>query len=276
MATLPQKQKSAQEIFPQSRDLSYIIKHIPIEEVWANLAEENPGLGLEPIRNHATRCPWHHDQVPSFNFGKNNKSKCHVCDVGLPYYSNLDLVKKVLQCDVPKALRWFEAHWDIPFARAGRPPGSHGAPKPYRTGLFGGALESIVRSGLFGELSGPAARLLPVLVAVQDERGQCDWSYLSLMDATGIRSPNAVRKGLTELIHLHAITERRVARLDGPGHRNLYRVTLDDPRLLTRIELAHGAHKYANDLARINRKLRSHSKRTRTQEQGKAETCTQY
>jgi len=275
MATLAQNENQPQEFFPQSLDLTYIIKHIPIATVWNELSEEIPSLGMEPIRGHATRCPWHHDQSPSFHFAKNNKCKCHVCHVGLPYFSNLDLVKKVLQCDVPQALRWFQAHWDIPLASAGRPAGSRGSPKPYRVG-FGGPLESLIRSGLFGELSEPTARLLPVLVAVQDERGQCNWSYEALMAASGIRTPKNIRKGLNELLQMHAITERRITRLDGPGHRNLYRLTLDDPRLLARIELASGAHKYANDQARLNRKLRSHAKRSSAQDQTKAKTYTQY
>jgi hypothetical protein len=170
-------------------DLTFITQNIHIEDVWGQLADEQ---GLEPVKNHMTRCfrPEAHqngDRTPSFHFSKNNKAKCRGCDVNGPYYSNIDLVQKVLKCDLREAIRWFCLHWEIPKTQPGRPVRSYKATRPYRIG-YGGPLEPIVRGGLYGEMSFAAGKLLTVLATVQDEHNKCDWSYPSLQRAAGIAS----------------------------------------------------------------------------------------
>jgi hypothetical protein len=242
-------------------DLAYIRQNIPIEEVWSYLADE---CGLEPVNNHMARCfrPEAHqngDRTPSLHFSKNNKCKCQSCDSG-PYYSNLDLVQKVWRCDLREAIRWFSCHWEIPTTRPGRPAGTH---KPvmtsYRVGR-GGPLEAIVRSGLFGEMSFAAGKLLTVLAAVQDEHNECDWSYPSLQRAAGIASSDTLHTAIEDLRGLHILTVGRAVR---PGERNahnVYRLTLDHPELAGLISSTYRANQYANS---EERRLRTEARKNR-------------
>ncbi len=241
-------------------DLTFIRQNIHIEDVWGELVDEQ---GLEPVKNHMTRCfrPEAHqngDRTPSFHFSKNNKCACRVCDSR--YFSGLDLVQKVLKCTLPEAIRWFCLHWEIPKTQPGRPVGSYKATRPYRIG-YGGPLEPIVRSGLFGEMSFAAGKLLTVLATVQDEHNKCDWSYPSLQRAAGIASSDTLHTAIEDLHRLHILTIGKEVR---PGERNahnVYRLTLDHPGLAELISSTYRANQYANS---EERRLRAELRRNRS------------
>jgi hypothetical protein len=267
MASVAQTQKSPQEIFTHSLDLNYIRKFIPIHDVWMALADEDPGLGMADIRGDHVSC-WrrdqhqHGDRTPSLHFNKHNRFKCHVCDSR--YGSTLDLIQKVRGCDFVMALRWTELHWEVPLAGPGRPAGSHAPLRPYRVG-YGSILQPIILSGLYSELSVPARILLSVVAdAPKDDRKEVNWSYITLATVSGL-SRAAVHKAVLELKENRIISIRQFIRPGTNKLCNAYKITLDDPDLLKRIELARGAHQFANDQARalaaIARKFRSHHKK---------------
>jgi len=241
-------------------DLTYIRRNISIEDVWNCLADE---CGLEPVNNHMTRCfrPENHqngDRTPSFHFSKNNKCKCQACDSSGPYYSNLDLVQKVWHCDLPWAINWFCCHWEIPRTRPGRPAGTHKpVMMPYRVG-HGGPLEAIVRSGLFGEMSFAAGKLLTVLTTVRNEHDECDWSYPSLQRAAGIASSDTLHTAIEDLRRWHILAVGKSVRPGEKNAHNVYRLTLDHPELAKLIDSTHRANQYANaEERRLRAELRN-------------------
>lgn len=199
-------------------DLDYIRQYVPIEEV----AEF---FGFD-VHNHTMRCfrpekHQHGDRTPSFQFYKNNRAQCFCCDAHA--YSNIDFAKLVLGCETWPAIQWISQRFpNLPRARIGRPHGTRRREQHVHVGIYGGQLEDAVRSGLYGKLSWPARALLPVLIAVQNENGQVKFAYNTLLRLTGIGSAASLKKGLTELVDLHAITVRKVPRSDAPGTRNVY------------------------------------------------------
>jgi hypothetical protein len=218
-------------------DLDYIRAKVPIEEI-AQL------LGFE-VHNHMMQCfrpeqHQHGDRTPSFTFYKDNRCQCHCCD---PYaYSNLDFVMKVHGDAKPwPAIQWILEHFpDVPRTKAGRPRGSRD--RHVRVGCYGGALESVVRSGLYGRLPWPTRSLLSVLVEVKDQHGQIEFAYESLMRLAGIHSSATLRKAAKELQDLHAIRIGSRQRYDGQGQRNIYTLTLDDPEFLAYIDATAQEH----------------------------------
>ena len=88
---------------------------------------------------------------------------------------------------------------------------------------------------------------------------------------SGIRSRASIPAAVAQLQSFDIIGP--VRKFIKPGEkkvRNAYKLTLDDPDLLARIELAYGAHRFANEQARnfadANRKLRSHSRKETTKQ----------
>jgi hypothetical protein len=241
-------------------DLAYIRKLVPIEEC----AEV---LGFD-VSNHTMRCfrPENHqhgDRTPSFQFYKNNRAQCFCCDAHA--YSNVDFIKLVLGYDTWTAVRWISARFDVPKAHVGRPRGSRSREKHVQVGVYGGPLESIIRSGLYARMSFPARVLLPVLVAVQND-GEIDFSYQALLRVTGIGSTASVKSALDELADVHAISILKRRRVGEQNARNVYKLTLNNPDLLARIDdtaRVHWAEVEQERQARAeSRRLRSHARKT--------------
>lgn len=210
-------------------DIDFIKNRVPV----AAVAGE---LGLEVIGNMA-RC-WrldnhqHGDRTPSLALDrKRNRARCFVCDPRS--YSVIDLVMKVNQCDTGTAIRWIAARFPVP----SRPKGWHlPSADPFRqmsrVGLGGTALEPIVRSGLWAELTPSERAVLPVFCTFSDgSAGGLSMSYAAIRRYSGIRSDSTVAAVIGHFIQLHMLDVYPSRNSDGLRNCNRYELTLDDPDL---------------------------------------------
>jgi len=118
----------------------------------------------------------------------------------------IDLVMEFHGFAAADAALWISARFDVPMIRVGwhlmEPDRLH-RPVGYESGM-----ELLVRSGLFGTLSGPARSIAPVLVAMSEkatataQEQAIQMSYQAMMRYSGIASPNAIRKALGELAEI--------------------------------------------------------------------------
>jgi hypothetical protein len=136
----------------------------------------------------------------------NNTVKCFGC--GSKPMGPIDFVMDVLDLAAADAALWIGERFDVPVIPAGkrltdvdRWRGQVG----YERGL-----ELLIRSGLFGTLSESARSIAPVLLAmsenVTDQAPSIRMSYAGISRYSGIRSPNAIRKALTELGEIGFLT----------------------------------------------------------------------
>lgn len=247
---------------PERPDLGWIRAKVPIEEV----ARE---LGLEVTR-HRARCwrPEDHrnwDANPSLRFFvRKNRVRCFVCDMK-GGHSNIDLVMGVLGCDFSSAVHWICERFPVPETRPGRPLGSRSAQQPqYRVGVSGSDLETLVRSGLWAQLSSSEVRILPVLYHFRDpDTGLTTMSYRAIMRYAGVGSDGSVSKALSHLQRIHAIQKSRGPRFGITRDCSTYRVTLGDEKLL---QLSNETYKKTREEGAAERAFRSESRVAREKE----------
>src|SRR5437764_12089174 len=147
-------------------DISWIKKHVRILAVAR-------ALGLR-IRRGKAQC-WrvenhrHGDVDPSLSFHeKRNRCRCFVCDMK-GGHSNVDLVMRVLDCELGPAVEWIAERFPVPSVKVGRPVGNALIePAPYRVGVHGSEWEVIVRSGTWGAMSAAESRILLALDNFKD------------------------------------------------------------------------------------------------------------
>lgn len=91
-------------------------------------------------------------------------------------------------------------------------------------------LTLLVRCGLWADLSGPEARILPALVTFQSRESDIsEVSYRGLMRYSGVGSPASVSKALKRFEQMKIL---KVLRSEGTGVKrgvNRYLLTSDDP-----------------------------------------------
>ncbi len=216
---------------PERPNFAWIKQKIPIQDV----ARE---LGLRVVHNRAqcwrTEDHANGDADPSLRFySRKNRVRCFVCDLR-GGHSNIDLVMGILGCDFPAAVSWICEQFPVPGTKPGRPIGARSASQPqYRVGASGLEIETLIRSGLFGQLAPPEGRILLVLYFFRDlETGLTRMSYRALMRYAGVGSPKSVSLALSHLQKIHALQKNRSPRFGVTRDCSSYRVTLDDEKLL--------------------------------------------
>ena len=178
--------------------MRYINGQIPIAKVACAL-----DLRLDGARKIHCWHPDRHkngDRTASVGIrGANNTVKCFGC--GSKPMGPIDFVMDVLDMAAADAALWIAERFDVPVIPAGkrltdvdRWRGQVG----YECGL-----ELLIRSGLFGTLSEAARSIAPILLAMSekatDQALSIRMSYAGISRYSGIRSPNAIRRALTEL-----------------------------------------------------------------------------
>ncbi len=143
------------------------------------------------------------DQTASVGIrAANNTLKCFGCD-SRPM-GPIDFVMDVLgMISAADAALWIAGKFDVPAIPAGKrleePERSR-----FRVGYENG-LELLVRSGLWGSLSGPAQSVAAVLSAMSEkseptaQEAPIRLSYAGIRRYSGVTSPNAIRKAILEL-----------------------------------------------------------------------------
>jgi hypothetical protein len=109
----------------------------------------------------------HGDRTPSVGIDrKRNRVRCFVCDPR--EYSSIDLVQKILGYDVRHAVSWIAARFSMPTI----PKGRHVQKLDEFRGVcrvgLGGALEMVVRSGLWAHFTPSEKAILPVFTNLTD------------------------------------------------------------------------------------------------------------
>jgi hypothetical protein len=148
--------------------------------------------------------------------------------------SNIDLVIGVLGVDCAAAVLWIADRFPVPETKPGRPKGARSKlPTPYRVGVIGSEFEVLIRSGLWGQLTPTERSILPVLYNFRDtETGLTRLSYVAIMRYAGVGSRGNVSKALRHLERTHAIETSRASRFGITRDVNVYRVTLENEKLI--------------------------------------------
>jgi len=181
-------------------NMRFINRELPIVDVARALDLRLDGAG----KIHCWH-PDHHkngDRTASVGIrAVNNTVKCFGC-ASNPM-GPIDFVMDVLGLPAADAALWIANRFDVPMIPAGKRLTEvdrwHG-----RVGYECG-MELLIRSGLFGTLSESARSIAPILLAMSEKIESRDqvfsirMSYLGISRYSGIRSPNAIRKALSEL-----------------------------------------------------------------------------
>jgi hypothetical protein len=214
-------------------DLEWAKSRIPIPDVARVLGLEICGRMIRCWRPDAHQ---YGDRTPSVGIQlRANRVKCFVCDARR--LSTVDLVMSVEGLSIFEALLWLDARFDIPRV----PRGKHLAARvtsghPFRAGVSATPLEELIRSGLYAEMSACEIRLLDVLLVFADpETGKARLSYAGLRRYSGIKKDSTVSKGLKRLERMYSIEIIRGRGGNGLATCNGYRLTLEDSRLVARM-----------------------------------------
>ncbi len=240
-------------------DISWMKKHVPVMGVAR-------ALGLT-IRRGKAKC-WrvanhrHGDVDPSLSFHeKRNRCRCFVCDMK-GGHSNVDLVMSVLDCDLGSAVQWIAERFAVPNIKVGRPSRTAlASPTPYRVGVHGSEWEVIVRSGMWGAMTGAERSILVTLDYCKDaDSGLTRMSYRAIQRYSGVAKPGNVASAIKELCRMGALQVHRGQRIGITRECSAYRVTLDNPKFL---ELCNGVFSAARQDVAQEREYRASQKRER-------------
>jgi hypothetical protein len=180
--------------------MRYINRQVPIAEVARILELRLDGVG----KLHCWHPDRHKNGDRTASVGirsSNNTVKCFGCD-SKPM-GPIDFVMDVVGLAAADAALWIAERFDVPRI----PAGKRLAEVDRYRGRIGHerGLELLVRSGLWGRLSQAAQSIAPVFLAMCEYHEPTDLefsiqiSYAAIARFGGIRSPNAIRKALTEL-----------------------------------------------------------------------------
>ena len=259
-------------------DMRFINRRIPIGDVAHSLDLRFDGA----TRVHC----WHperhknSDRTASVGLaGSTNTAKCFSCDT--KPLSVVDLVVDVLRVTVAEAAKWIGQRFPVPTI----PARKHLAkPLPVVRDIeHQGALELLVKSGVWAVLPAAARSLVPVfhVMAPDDRARQRGYSvtlaYRTLRRLAGLGSDSSVSKGLEALDEIGFLKNPK-----GKGPKaliratNTYRVTPFSESLLER---AHAVHAQTRAEIEAEREMREDQRRQRADSHRKAvgqRTCTKY
>jgi hypothetical protein len=211
----------------QCPDFDYIRTKISIVAVAREL-----GLVVNGYRARCWRAESHRngDTNPSIGFWrKKNKGRCFVCDPHV--WSTIDLVMLYLGCDLREAVSWITDRFPVPLL----PKGSHTKKREtwfprFHSGVAENVVTTLVRSGIWSDLSHAERSILPALVTFTDrDTGFAPISYRGLMQYSGVGSQATIAAAIR---HFEQMRLLQVVRLPGAlclRRVNQYRLTLDDP-----------------------------------------------
>jgi hypothetical protein len=209
-------------------DITFIKSKIAI----ADIAGE---LGLEVVGS-MVRC-WrpekhqHGDRTPSVGIDRRrNRMRCFVCDQRA--YSGIDLVQMVQAIDTRGAIKWIASRFLVPTI----PKGRHLPKVDEFRGLSrvgcGGALEMVIRSGLWSQFTASERAILPVFSELTEHgTSPVTLSYRGIRRFSGIRSDSTVAAVLRRFQTMHLLHVHRGMAENGLRACNSYELTLDDPHL---------------------------------------------
>lgn len=182
-------------------DMRFINRELPIAEVARALDLRLDG----PTKIHCWHPERHHygDRTASVGIrSTNNTAKCFGCD-SKPM-GPIDLVMDVRGMASPAdAALWIAERFEVPRIPACKRLAGQDRPRD-RVGHERG-LGLLIRSGLWAGLSVPARALAPVLLEFAekqrplDEGARVQMAYRTMSRFSGLKSHNAIRKGLVEL-----------------------------------------------------------------------------
>jgi hypothetical protein len=180
--------------------MRYINRQVPIPKIARALDLRLDGAG----KIHCWHPDRHKNGDRTASVGirtVNNTVKCFGC--GSKPMGPIDFVMDVRGLSAADAALWIADRFDVPMIPAGkrltevdRWPGQVG----YERGL-----ELLIRSGLFATLSEASRSIAPMFLAMSEKTEATDQefpiriSYVGISRYSGIGSPNAVSKALTEL-----------------------------------------------------------------------------
>lgn len=183
-------------------DIRWANQNLPISDV---LGE----LGIREGPHGKFHC-WHGenhkngDRTPSVGIRKpNNTAKCFGC--GSKPKSVLDVVMDVRGCGIPDGVAWLDTAFSIPRIPKRKRLENERQLRPSRIGMED-ATGLLVQSGIWAALSVSAQRIAPVLLAFMDRderRGDTfplRISYRAITKYSGVKSQNAIRAALDELV----------------------------------------------------------------------------
>lgn len=238
-------------------NFAWINRNLPITEVARR-------LGLRLGTNGLIHC-WHpdrhhnNDRTASVGVRKtNNTVKCFGCACELGPIGPIDLVVDVMRLDSPaQAGLWIAEHFEVPTI----PKRKHLKEPPRRIvrAGFEGDFGLLVQSGLWSRLSPPARAIVPVFLQFaqrEDSRPiyHVQISYRAISRYSGIKSSNAVAKGVGELEEIHWLTRQRQESGSPIKAVNSYVVTPESDELM---ELAHAMAAQMRNEIKVERELRS-------------------
>jgi hypothetical protein len=211
----------------QCPDFEYIRTKIPIVAV-----AEELGLKVSAYRARCWRTENHRngDANPSLSFQKKqNRGMCFVCD--LHTWSNIDLVMLYLDCDLRSAISWITQRFTAPAIATGAHIKKREAWYPhFHSGVIEDVLTTLVRCGIWSELTHAERSILPLFVTFVDrDSGLTEISYRGMMRYSGVGSQATVAKAIRRFEQMRIL---QVARKPGEllfRSINQYRLTLDDP-----------------------------------------------
>jgi hypothetical protein len=244
------------------------------DAAWANrsLPIEAVALALGLVKASGLFHCWHPekhfhgDETPSVGVWKEkNRIKCFGSACGVGPLSPISLVMDVRGIGVRDALLWLDEHFSIPRI----PKRSHLKPDLKPASWYGHEtpLELLVRSGVWRELSVPAQRLVPVLLAQKqlDTSTRTASFHLSrhaMMRYSGIGSPNGISRALEELENVHFLT-RSISGPAIPPLRPVTSITLT-PYSNTFMEYAQAVFGDHRKVVEAEKQLRAEMRAKRT------------
>lgn len=164
-------------------------------------------LGIQ-VHGKAAQC-WrasnhaHGDHHPSLGFTLKNRFRCFVCDARAG--SNIDLVMKVLGCDLRAALQWIEKHFPVPdnIRIEQHDPGEWNRV----------TLDTIIKSGVWASALTDAERnVLTVLWSRRDHKtGACALSYRGVLKIAGLGSQSTVATAIQKFEEMRLLEVARAS-----------------------------------------------------------------
>jgi hypothetical protein len=239
-------------------DFGFIRRQIPIVDVARKL-----GIRVNGYRAHCWRMESHRngDADPSIGFlRRRNIGKCFVCDSRA--WSTIDLVMFVRRCELREAVTWITARYSVPAIPKGYHIEQREAWCPrFRASDTVSVLETLVRSGLWSELTNAQRSILPALVTFAEPKtGVAEISYRGLMRFAGVGSQATIASAL-KVFQQMGFLRVEGAPGTGPTRRvNRYILTFDDPGFQSLVMTIYQQH--TAEIA-LERALRAEARKAR-------------
>jgi hypothetical protein len=250
-------------------NMAWINRNVPVLEVARTLQ-------LEIADQGRIRCwhPDHHenrDRTASVGIRKvNNTVKCFGNGCGVGPFGPIDFVKDVLSLRSPhEAAIWIAERFVVPYLR----PRAHlpKRPVPIQPAGFEGEIGILIGSGLWADLRESTRCIAPALLFLGTrEPGKPKWlvkaSFRTIGRYSGIRSPSAISRALTELQEI-AWLEKATGQSASVGRAGLVRETntyVINPESNELVDLAQARAKQIREEIEAEKQMRKEARTKRS------------